>query len=282
MLNELTDERFIPNSKGVKKLNRFRRIYFLVLLLLLPACAYRPKIIAENISPQQIASVKEPTCLIGEEKLLYGISWLGIPAGRMNLEVKDIEKINGRDYYRLVCNAGPNNFFSFFFKSKYILETYVDVESALPLKSSRKRLPKGEIDEIITFDRNNKIAQINDGKAVKEIALTQNSHDLLSFLYYFRVHGLESGKKYDFDIVYGGKSWPVEMTTQGFCQLRLRDGKRIRVIAVKLSSALILEIMGNKDLEAYVSADLKRIPVFFTVKTKMGKADTTLISELDF
>jgi hypothetical protein len=155
----------------------------------------------------------------------------------------------------------------------------VDAESGLPLESSRKKMSKIGIEEDIIFDRDKKIAEINDGKTVKKITLTQNSHDLLSFLYYFRIHGLKPDKKYNFDIVYGGKSWPVEMTTQGVYQLRLKGGKRVDVLFVKLSSELILEIMGNKDLDAYVSADLERIPIFFRVKTKMGEADTILIKE---
>jgi len=262
-----------------KKSSRLPKICFLILLLTLPACAYRPKIIAEKITLQEIASMKEPVRLLDGEKLSYGIAWIGIPSGRMNLEIKGIEKINGRNFYHIVCEAGPNDFFSLFFKSKYILETYVDTESGLPLKSLRKKMPKGEVEEDINFDRNNKIAEINNGKTIKKIELTQNSHDLLSFLYYFRMHGVEPEKKYDFDIVYGERSWPVEMTTEGVGRIKLRGSECVQVLSVKLSSALILEIMGNKEMEAYVSIDSKRIPIFFTVKTKMGQADTMLIKK---
>lgn len=262
-----------------KNLNGSYKIYFLVLVLALSACAYRPRIVAEKISPQQVICVKKPANLTKGEKLKYGISWIGIPAGMLDLEVKGVEEINGSKFYRLNCDAGPNGFFSLFFKYRYILETYVDAQSGLPLKSSRKKIRKAGIEEDIVFDWNKKIAEINDGKVVKKIALSQNSHDLLSFLYYFRMHGLEPDKKYNFDIIYGGRSWPVEMTTQGIYQVRLKGGKRFDALFVKLSSALILEIMGNNELDAYVSADLERIPVFFRVKTKMGEADTILIKE---
>jgi hypothetical protein len=197
----------------------------------------------------------------------------------MDLEIKGIEEIDGRKFYRLFCDAGPNSFFSLFFKARYALETYVDTESGLPLKSSRKKMLKTGIEEEIVFDRNKNIAEINDGEKVKQITITQNSHDLLSFLYYYRINGLEPNKKYNFDIIYGGKSWPVEMSTGGIYQLRLRDGKCVDVLSVKVLSALILEIMGGKELNAYVSADSQRVPVFFNVKTKMGTANTTLIEQ---
>ncbi len=262
-----------------KELNILSQSIFLILLLVLSACAYRPKLLAEKILPQQIAEMKKTTRLNEGEKIKYGISWLGISCGKMDLEIKSSEEINGRKVYHLFCDAGPNDFFSIFFQSRYILETYLDAETGLPIKSVRKKMPKNQTEEEIMFHWNNKVAEVNYGKAVKKIPLAENSQDLLSFLYYFRINGLAPDKKYNFSIIYSGKSWPVEMISDGVYQLRQTGGRCIRVLSVKLFSPLILEIMGGKELTAYVSADYERIPVIFSVKTKMGQADTTLIEK---
>lgn len=257
----------------------FSKICFLILLSVLSACAYRPRISPIKLTPQEIIKLEEPGCLDKTEKIKYSISWINIPSGRINLETKGIEKINGCNVYHIYCDAGPNSFWSLFFKSRYLLETYVDTQTGLPLKSVRKRMPKALIEEDIAFDWAKDTAKISDGKTTKEISVTKNSHDLLSFIYYYRIKGLEPGAKYNFYVIYNGKSWPVEIQTDNIYQLKSRDGSLIQVIYVKLLSSLIAELTGGSLLEAYVSVDSKRIPIFFSIKTKMGEADANLIEK---
>jgi len=243
------------------------------------ACAYRPKIVMQYTLPlKQCAIVKEPSSLPGAEKLIYGLSWHGIPSGRLTLETKGIERIDNCNYYHVIATAGPNNFFSIFFNIKYIVETYVDKDTGMPLKFYKKKSVKGKVtEETIIFDYgNNEAIWEYTGKTKKTIELTKNNQDLLSFLYYFRLKGLEANKVYNFNIVYNGKNWPIKMVTGNVNLIKLGSGDCVNVVSVELSSPLISKLVGGETLSAYVSADSKRIPVFFTIKSKGSQADAVL------
>jgi hypothetical protein len=112
----------------------------------------------------------------------------------------------------------------------------------------------------------------------KEIEINENTHDLLSFLYYFRMKGIEQDKTYDFNILYGGKIWPIQMKVTDIYLMKFRDGSCVDVFSVELTSELISKIMGAPALDAYVSADLRRVPIFFTAKTRMGESDSVLLN----
>ncbi|MFA5008826.1 MAG: DUF3108 domain-containing protein [Candidatus Omnitrophota bacterium] len=247
------------------------------------ACAYRPRIVMQCVPlAKQCTTINKPGKLSLVEKLNYVVSWHGIPSGRLTIETKGIETIGNRNYYHIVANAGPNDFFAIFFNIKYTVETYVDSDTGLPLKFYRNKSHRGKKEqEAIIFDHNaNSATWEYTHKAKKSVKIDENSQDLLSFLYYFRLKGFASDKLYNFNIVYDGKSWPVQMKVDNLHLLKLRNGKCIEVISAELTSPLISEIMGSSKLNAYVGADAKRIPIFFTVKTKMGEADTVL-SNLD-
>ncbi|MFA5337384.1 MAG: DUF3108 domain-containing protein [Candidatus Omnitrophota bacterium] len=252
---------------------------FFAILLVMTACAYRPKIVLQCVPPlRQCAIVKEPSSLPVTEKLIYVLSWHGIPSGRLTLETKGVENIDGRNYYHVIATAGPNNFFSIFFNIKYTVETYVDKDTGLPLKFYKKKSSRGKVaEETIVFDYSNDTAIWEyTGKTKKEIEFAKNSQDLLSFLYYFRLKGLEANKVYNFNILYNGKSWPIKMVTGNVNLIKLGSGDCINTVSVELSSSLISKLVGGEILNAYVSADSKRIPVFFTIKSKGGQADAVL------
>jgi hypothetical protein len=256
-----------------------RKYYFLAWLLV-TACVYKPLITAYVPQNWQCPVTKRQFTFSDKEKLLYTAAWHGIPSGRLVLEIKGIEKIANRDYYHIVATAGPNDFFSFFYNVKYMVETYIDKETGLTLKFRKQKI-SGErtIEEDIDFDRkNNTMNWQYTGRSKETIKSSQNTHDLLSFLYYFRLKGLEQNKTYDFEIAYNGKIWPVQMKVDDVKFLRLRGGNYLPVFYVELSSELIAKIMGTKILKAYVSADSKRVPVFFTARTKIGNADSRLIN----
>lgn len=260
---------------------QYGKYFFLIIIISATACAYRPRIVTKCIPKEsQCFIAKEPSRFPSREKLRYSVSWRGIPSASLILETKGIEEVGGKDCYYMTANAGPNSFFSFFYNIKYQVETYIDKDSGLSLKSYKKKNFKNKItEETIIFNRDKKTAQCEyNNKPKKEVKIEDTTHDLLSFLYYFRIKGLESGKAYDFGILYGGKIWQVKMTVGDVYLMKLRNGECIDVFSVKLFSELITKIMGASELDAYVSADSRRIPVFFTAKTKIGETDCALVN----
>jgi len=257
------------------------KYWVLIALLGTTACAYRPRIITQCIpQAEQCLIMKEPAHFSSKEKLMYSASLGGIPSANLVLEIKGIEQVNNRDCYHIVANAGPNSFFSFFYNIKYQVETYIDKDSGLSLKFYKKKTFRKKVnEETIIFDRDKKMAQCEyNDKRKKEVTINQDTHDLLSFLYYFRMKGLEPDKTYDFSILYNGKIWPFKMKVNGVYLMKLRDGRCVNVFSVKLTSELISKIMGAPALDAFVSADAMRTPIFFTAKTRMGQSDSVLLN----
>ncbi|MDD4955913.1 MAG: DUF3108 domain-containing protein [Candidatus Omnitrophica bacterium] len=252
---------------------------FLVMLLGTTACAYKPKIVMQCLpQPKQCIIANETLRFSPKEKLAYVASLGSIPSANLVLEIKGIEYVNGHDCYHIVADAGPNSFFSLFFNLKYHIETYIDKNTGLTAKFYKKKTSRRKTtEETIIFDRDKNTAkcEYNDMRK-KELAINQDTHDLLSFLYYYRMKGIETGKTYNFGMLYGGKIWPVEMKVGNVYLMKLKDGSCINVFAVKLSSEIISSIMGAPVLDAYVSVDSKRIPIFFTAKTRMGDVGTVL------
>ncbi|MCK9614853.1 MAG: DUF3108 domain-containing protein [Candidatus Omnitrophica bacterium] len=256
------------------------KYYFLSILLATTACAYRPQIIKQCIPKQEQCFLpKEPARLSYDEKLIYGASWRGIPSAKLILQIKGIEEVNNRDCYHITATANPNSFFSIFFNVKYEVDTYIDKASGLSLKFHKKKSFGRKIsEETIIFDRDKKIAKckFNDNRK-KDVEIGENTHDLLSFLYYFRMKGLEPEGTYDFNILYAGRIWPIKMKVNGIYLMKLK-GERINVFSVRLTSELINAIIGSPALDAYVSANEKLIPVFFTANTRIGQSDSVLLN----
>ncbi len=248
-------------------------------VIFLAACAYRPTIISKCLLPEkQCFIAKEQSRFSPREKLFYTASWRGIPSASLILEIKGIEQVNNRDCYHITANASPNSFFALFFNVKYQVETYVDKDTGLSLKFYKKKTAGNKIsEETILFDRDKKIAHCEyGGKRSKDITIGEGTHDLLSFLYFYRMHGLKAEKNYDFNIIYGGKIWPVKMKVNGVYSMKLRNGDCVNVFSVKLNSDLINKIMGSQELDAYVSVNNMRAPIFFTAKTRIGDSDSVL------
>lgn len=253
----------------------------LILLLAVTACAYRPRIVMQCVPlKEQCIIVKEPSHFSSREKLMYSAALRGIPSANLVLEIKGIERVNNHDCYHIVADASPNSFFSLFFNVKYHVETYIDKDTGLSVKFYKKKTSGRKTnEETIIFDRDKKTAkcEYNDMRK-KEIEINENTQDLLSFLYYFRMKGIEQNKTYDFNILYGGKIWPIQMKVTGVYLMKLRDGSCVNVFSVKLTSELISKIMGAPALDAYVSADSRRVPIFFTAQTTMGESDSVLLN----
>lgn len=254
---------------------------FLTVLLAITACAYRPRIVTQCIPLQkQCFLTKEPARFSSQEKLIYGASWRGIPSASLVLEIKGIKQVGNRDCYHIVATASPNTFFSFFYNVKYRVETYIDKDNGLSLRFYKKKTFKRKTtEETITFNRDKKTAKCEyNGKQKKDVAIDENTHDLLSFLYYFRLKGLEPEKIYDFSIIFAGKIWPVKMKVNNIYLIKLKNGECMNAFSVTLTSDLINEIMGSSTLDAYVSADIRRTPIYFTAKTRIGESDSVLLN----
>lgn len=249
-------------------------VCILFLLSCIISCAHRPKVIILELPPeeQKITILPEKQTITAGEKLVYAVDWRGIYAGEITLYVKEITNFSNRQCYYITAEARPNRFFRFFYNVKYIVETYVDKETYLPLRFYKKKIYRQKVtEELISFDYNNNIATWQyTGAKSKAIKLTKDTQDLLSSLYYFRLKGLALGQDYPIDIIYNGDVWKLNAKIDNLELVKMYHRNEIKSYAVNLCSKLSKHITGEQKIKIYFSMGKKHTPLFFNFRTKIG------------
>lgn len=125
----------------------------------------------------------QPAFGVGE-KLTYAVKWGPLRAGTAVMWVREIVDVRGRPCYHITSEAQSNAFFSLFYRVDDEVETWVDVETLVPLKHE-KHLREGTYyqDEVIEFDHAARTATYSDGERVQ---FAPGVQDILSALYYVR------------------------------------------------------------------------------------------------
>jgi hypothetical protein len=256
-------------------------ICILFLLCGIISCAHRPKITVIELPAKEekiiITPVKQ-TLSVGE-KLVYAVDWRGIYAGQIILHVKELVNFSNRQCYHIIAQARPNRFFRLFYNVKYIVETYIDKETNMPLRFYKKRTYGKDItEEDISFDYNNNVAAWKytgvEGKTIK--LSVNNVQDLLSSLYYFRLKSFILGEEYPLDIIYNGTAWKLNAKISSLELVKMYHEKVIKTYTVSLSSKLTKHITGEQKIKIYFSAKEKHTPLLFNFRTKIGPLNGVL------
>jgi len=259
-----------------------RFLLILTISIFLVSCSHLGRI----YSREEINSIKieEPVKFfeVGE-KLVYAVSWTGIPSGKITLEVKEIIFVNGKPVYHIIATAVPNSFFKLFYNVGYTVHSYLDMAELKPVSFHKERSLKGVLTkEDLKFDYSGNIVAWDYSNNLspeihKNISIPKNANDLLSALYYFRTKDIVLGSNYNTNIIYNGNVWPVDMSLGKAQQVNIGVGKFEAVSAV-LSSKLNDHITGFNDIYLYLSLDRRRIPLLFKMRTAIGHLTGLLIS----
>jgi hypothetical protein len=219
-----------------------------------------------------IIPAPKQTLAVGEY-LVYAVDWRGIYAGQIILHIKEIVNFSNRQCYHIIAQARPNKFFRLFYNVKYIVETYIDKETNMPLRFYKRKIFGRKVtEETINFDYNNNIAVWNyTGYKSKTINLSAgNVQDLLSSLYYFRLESFTLGGNYPLDVVYNGAAWKLNAKINSLELVKMYHRQPLKAYTVSLSSKLAKHITGEKEIKIYFSAKERHIPLFFNFRTKIG------------
>lgn len=261
------------------------RIFVILFLsIFLASCAYQVHTYDKEISPvEDSARIEEPNkSLQVGEKLVYAVDWIGIPAGFITLEVKETMQINNHLAYHIIAKARPNRFFKIFYDIEYTVHTYIDTKTLKPIRFHKERSLNRKItDETIEFsyDTDNAIWEYSNPKTRKELSIPKNAQDLLSSLYYFRLIKIGLGKHYPISIIYGGESWSVDIMAERIADIQITNRGHFKTMVIAPVSDLAKHITGFKNFKAFLTTDKRRLPVLFTMRTKIGYLSGILISD---
>jgi hypothetical protein len=222
------------------------------------------------------------------ECLEYSAEWLGIPVGKIILKVEGVINFSGQQCYHISGRALPNSFFSHLYDVEYEVNSYIETATFLPLRFEKRRLIKNQVNNTtIDFDRVGKKAisssqgtdldvvisssqlQIGQQIPVTDVIM-QDTQDLLSSLYYFRLLDIGELKSHQINIYYNQRNWPVKVETEEPFLKEIRKQGTFSVFTASVSSIITDFILGKHKFIICFTADSRRIPLEFDAGTDIG------------
>ena len=218
--------------------------------------------------PVSPAPVKPYPFKIGE-RLEYNVSWLGISAGIMTLEVKENTQFAGEDAYRFSATGETSRFFSRFFKVKDKYDSFVrvsDLVSLYFLKNIREGKYRVKLKEV--FDHKLGVSRYRDRIA----PIPPDVRDILAGMYFLRTLPLTDDAVIPINAIGDGRNYRVDVIVHGRKEVKVPAGK-ISVIDLEPASTFegrVYKAESSK-LRFYFTDDERRIPVLITTKVPIGK-----------
>ncbi len=213
------------------------------------------------------------------EKLTYTITYLGIAAGEVELEVLPFKMINGRKVFHFFGHATSASLFSLVYRLNDTVESFMDYEGDF---SHRFHLvldeKKQQRDSIELYDSEKRQTfywsrwEYPD-HSKREVKETKDappfSQDSLSALFYLRTVPLEPDSVVSFPMVSEGKSSEIICTVLRREKIRspLGDGT---AIVVRPETKYEGVLKKNGDSFIWYTDDARRFPVRMEARVRLG------------
>jgi hypothetical protein len=222
---------------------------------------------------REIKIDKPAQALTVGERLVFNVSWMGIPVGVGTLEVKEEARKAGRRAFHVIAIAETNDFLSKIYPVHDEVHSFMDAEDFHSLEF-RKTLKEGRYraDERIVYDRGRQIGSYESfhNGSKKEIPTPPKVHDFLSAFFWFRLQPIEVGQKLRTIVNSEEKNWDLELDILRVETKHLRRQGSIDTVVVEPKTRLKGILYKRGKATVYFSCDRRRVPVWITLKTPYG------------
>ncbi len=214
------------------------------------------------------------------EELLYRVTALRfLSAGTALFSVEKSEDENSSDVYILSVEANSSPPFSFFFRVRSRMESFVDAFSLLPVrfnKDRREAIFRRSLS--IKFDRDKNMAYYTGED--KSYEVPAGVQDYLSAFYHMRGAELAEGTSFFFTATGGRKNYEVEVKTLRR-ETVIKWGREVDAFVVQpfvgdFEPGGLVE--GAPEMLVWISDDERRIPLRIEMNLTFGKAAMVLIN----
>lgn len=207
------------------------------------------------------------------ERLEFSIDYGVINAGSATMEVHQVRRITGVECYDIRTEARSNAFFSTFYKVWDRAQTFLDVETLLPLRFEKHQKEGGyEKDQLIKFDRDRHFALYESGE---EVMMHPWAQDELSAFYYLRALELEPGQEVLIDNHTNRKNYPLKVIVHGREKVEVEAGEfECLVVEPVIREGGIFQAKGK--LRIWVTDDERHLPVRMRTKIVVGSITASL------
>ena len=227
-------------------------------------------LIVATISSTSFAAPKVP------EKLIYSLSWTGVPVGVATQEIVD-----EGDVRRIFSTARSNDWLSAFFPVDDRTESILEKSGEFPgiSRNFKMLIKEGSRvrDREITFNPATKTAHYFDKRKNQQhtIPLAGETFDIYSSFYYVRYQPLEPGKSLYINVLDSKKLHRIE--------IRVLRRERIKVPAGEFNTIVIEPMVksegvfeGKRGAYIWLSDDSRRLPVKVQTKVSVGSVTAFL------
>jgi hypothetical protein len=251
--------------------NPFRTAFFLLLLLLLTPFSRNALSAEKNAAVFPFAP---------GEKLHYAVYWAGIKAAVATLEILPMTELDGTPAWHFVMTAQTTSLVAAIYPVHDRIESWADADMTRALRyieCSKKRFTTKNVS--IVFDWKTNTAHSEKNKKKQTVELKPGTFDPLSIFYFFRMQELREGLKL---------SRPVadrKRCVQGIAHVRGREtvhsgGQQWDTWLVEPDLSKIQNVYEKNpdaNVQIWVTADERRLPVMFKSKVAVGSFTSELV-----
>ncbi|MGQ9847231.1 MAG: DUF3108 domain-containing protein [Bacteroidales bacterium] len=210
------------------------------------------------------------------EKLQYLVHYGFIDGGYAILNLKEFE-INGKKYFHAIASGYSTGIVDKLFKVRDVYETFVDMETDLPIKAIRNITEDNYkyYDEVLFNRKDNTVISKRKGK----VSVPENTMDILSALYYARNNNFKNLKQGDIitlDTYFDDGMFTLQIRYKGTETIKTNFGK---VNCLKFSPVVepgrIFDTQD--DVTIWISNDNNFIPVRVQFDLFVGSIKADLV-----
>lgn len=212
------------------------------------------------------------------ERLTYSVSWSKvISAGTAVMEVKKEKSESGREVFRFISTARTTGMVDSVYPVRDTVQSVFDLRTMESLsysldQSHGKRKKQREL----VFDHEAGLVSFTDNGRKETIAITRQTQDALSSLYYLRTkHDFVVGTPIVFEIHDSGKNWSVEVHVLGREKLKTPLGE-FNTIKVKTYPKYEGVFMHKGEIFIWLTDDDRKVPLLMKSTITIGSIVSTL------
>lgn len=219
------------------------------------------------------APIHTPT--VGE-KLTYDVSWSSfVVAGELTLRTQARRDFDGTDAYHLTAQAESIGLVRIaVLKVNDTYESFIAAQTLKPFRAVKTtRHGNRRERSIVEIDQGRQVAILEDGT---EIAIPEETYDLVGLVYAIRSMDLKPGNSRTFTLLDDGKLYRLQVTPEEKETVQLRTGK---YEAVRITTGIIgRETRDPYKLKIYITPDSRRLPVLILAEPFWGQVRVELTS----
>lgn len=212
------------------------------------------------------------------EKLVYELSWAGVPVGTATQEVAD-----EGDVRTIVSTARSNDWLSVFFPVEdRIVSSYDRHRAPFPGLARHYRLQTREgnrrRDREIVFEQERGVARFTDHKTGEKanIPIPLDTIDVYGSFYYVRYLPLEVGTSHHLNI--------LDSKRQRLIEVRVLRKEKLKTVLGEVETIVIQPLVysegvfeGKGTVHIWLTDDERRIPVRARTRVTVGSVTATLV-----